>query len=61
MNTIQQISLKLQLGLDPAREINPEDLRSLWNDQASRKEAVGRATRERRGYPSWPSPQERAH
>jgi hypothetical protein len=30
MNTIQQISLKIQLGLDPATDIKPELLLEKW-------------------------------
>lgn len=30
MNAIQEISLKLQLGIDPSYEIPPKELRRLW-------------------------------
>jgi hypothetical protein len=32
MNAIQEISLKLQMGIDPAADIDPAMLRSMWND-----------------------------
>ena len=30
MNTIQQISLKLKMGIDPQADINPDMLRAMW-------------------------------
>jgi hypothetical protein len=30
MNAIQEISLKLQLGIDPSSNISSKDLRSMW-------------------------------
>ena len=30
MNTIHQISLKLQMGIHPAAQIKPEMLRAMW-------------------------------
>ena len=30
MNTIHQISLKLQMGIHPAAQIQPEMLRAMW-------------------------------
>jgi len=33
MNAIQQISLKIQLGIDPETPMEPEDLRMLWEQQ----------------------------
>jgi hypothetical protein len=30
MNAIQQISLKLQMGIHPAADIRPEMLRAMW-------------------------------
>jgi len=30
MNSIQEISLKLQLGIDPADEIPHKDLQNMW-------------------------------
>jgi hypothetical protein len=30
MNTIQQLSLKIQLGIDPSNDIQPERLRAMW-------------------------------
>jgi len=30
MNTIQQISLKIQLGIDPSNDIQPDLLRAMW-------------------------------
>jgi hypothetical protein len=40
MNAIQQISLKLQMGLDPCADIQPTMLRSMWS-QLSRERAEG--------------------
>ena len=37
MNTIQEISLKLQLGIDPSCEISPKDLRSMWRQSSDEK------------------------
>jgi len=33
MNTIHQISLKLQMGIHPAAPIQPEALRAMWRRQ----------------------------
>ena len=33
MNAIQQISLKLQMGIDPALNIQPETLRKMWSER----------------------------
>lgn len=30
MNAIQQISLKIQLGIDPSNDIQPDLLRAMW-------------------------------
>ncbi len=49
MNAIQQISLKLQLGIDPSCKIPPEDLRNMWR-QAS-EEKFGSDWRARRDAP----------
>jgi hypothetical protein len=37
MNAIQEISLKLQLGIDPDSEVNPQDLRTMWRQASDRK------------------------
>jgi len=37
MNAIQEISLKLQLGIDPSYEIPPKELRSLWHRASEEK------------------------
>jgi hypothetical protein len=37
MNTIQQISLKLQLGLDPAANIHPDQLLQKWQAFSEKK------------------------
>jgi hypothetical protein len=37
MNTIQQISLKLQMGIDPSTEIQPELLRAMWGELATER------------------------
>jgi hypothetical protein len=36
MNAIQQISLKLQLGIDPASKIQPEELQKKWQAYRNR-------------------------
>lgn len=41
MNAIQQISLKLQLGIDPAIEIQPEMLRTLWRNLSRERAETG--------------------
>lgn len=56
MNAIQQISMKLQLGLDPAANIHPDQLRALWSQAGKAREARGRESRERRGFDSEPLP-----
>lgn len=54
MNEIHQISLKLQLGIDPAAKVAPSTLRAMWETQARRhlgtpakattaRDAVGRS------------------
>lgn len=43
MNAIQQISLKLQLGIDPAVRMSPETLRALWQARLPRRPATGTA------------------
>ena len=30
MNAIQQLSLKIQMGIDPSSDISPESLRAMW-------------------------------
>ena len=52
MNSIQKISLKLQLGIDPSSEVQPVLLRAMWRKDhdekygsgwiARRKQAAGR-------------------
>ena len=32
MNTIHQISLKLQMGIHPAADVQPEILRAMWRE-----------------------------
>jgi hypothetical protein len=54
VNAIQQISMKLQLGLDPASNIHPDQLRALWNQVGKAREARGRASRSRRGFDNGP-------
>lgn len=48
MNRIQQISLKLQLGLDPETKLSDEELRALWRKAAEQK-AEARSTPDRTG------------
>jgi hypothetical protein len=45
MNAIQQISLKLQLGLDPAANIHPDRLLQKWQ-AFSEKKCQGRVATE---------------
>ncbi len=56
MNAIQQISMKLQLGIDPAANIHPNQLRALWNQAGKEREAKGRVSRAQRGFDSGPLP-----
>ena len=45
MNAIQQISLKLQMGISPEVDIQPQKLRAMWlelNNEARKQEAVHR-------------------
>ena len=47
MNAIQQISLKLQLGLDPAASVQPEKLLEQWqtfSEQRIRGRSASRRT-----------------
>ena len=37
MNAIQQISIKLQLGLEPSTHISAEILRAMWQEKAAGK------------------------
>ncbi len=37
MNHFHQISLKLQLGIDPAQEIEPLKLREMWDRRCQKK------------------------
>jgi hypothetical protein len=37
MNTIQEISLKLQLGIDPSHEVPRKDLRRKWCHASAEK------------------------
>jgi hypothetical protein len=37
MNAIQQISLKLQMGLSPSIEIQPELLRAMWRELSKQR------------------------
>jgi len=48
MNAIQQISLKLQLGIDPLSDISAQELRALWCETidarfGQRREGAGRS------------------
>jgi hypothetical protein len=42
LNAIQQISLKLQMGIDPAADINPVMLRSMWQQLLAAKAGIRR-------------------
>lgn len=44
MNAIHQISLKLQLGIDPDARVAPSTLRAMWETQASRRLGTASAT-----------------
>lgn len=57
MNAIQQISLKLQLGIDPATDINPEELRSMWTHVVELRDFPGKQKRARGGLPTAPARQ----
>jgi len=41
MNAIQQISLKLQMGIDPAADIRPELLRFMWQELTRERAGQG--------------------
>ena len=41
MNAIQQISLKLQLGIDPSSDIKAERLRAMWRKDRDYKYGSG--------------------
>jgi len=41
MNTIQQLSLKIQLGIDPSSDVQPERLRTLWRKDRDYKYGSG--------------------
>ena len=41
MNAIQQISLKLELGIDPSSDICPERLRAMWRKDRDHKYGSG--------------------
>jgi len=47
LNAIQQISLKLQMGIDPAADINPVMLRSMWQQLLAEKVGIRRSAREK--------------
>ena len=44
MNQVQQISLKLQMGIDPAVNIEPLLLRQMWRELTTLKPAGLRGT-----------------
>ncbi len=37
MNEFHQISLKLQLGIDPAQQVDPGTLRDLWEQRCQQQ------------------------
>ena len=45
MNTIQQISLKIQLGIDPSNDIQPDLLRAMWRKDRDFRYGSGWITR----------------
>jgi hypothetical protein len=51
MNTIQQISLKLQMGIDPSTSISPEMLRSMWLEASAEKFGGAQETASEAGDP----------
>jgi len=50
MNAIQQISLKLQLGIDPMSDISAQELRALWCEATDVKFGQRRKTSTRSAY-----------
>ena len=50
MNAIQQISLKLQLGIDPMSDISAQELRALWCEATDVKFCQRRKTGARSAY-----------
>ena len=51
MNAIQQISLKLQMGIDPSTQISPVILRSMWLEASAEKFGGARGTASKAGDP----------
>jgi hypothetical protein len=51
MNAIQQISLKLQMGIDPSTNISPKMLRSMWLEASAEKFGGARETASNAGNP----------
>jgi hypothetical protein len=51
MNAIQQISLKLQMGIDPSTHISPVILRSMWLEASAAKFGGARETASEAGDP----------
>jgi len=41
MNAIQQLSLKIQMGIDPSSDISPESLRAMWRKDCDFKYGSG--------------------
>jgi len=57
MNTIHQISLKLQMGINPAAQIQPETLRAMWRQLSLERIEALRANAAKKAYtPSGPKP-----
>ncbi len=50
MNAIQQISLKLQMGIHPSAQIQPELLRAMWRQLSRERSDALEASAAKRGY-----------
>jgi len=45
LNATQQISLKLQMGIDPSADINPVMLRTMWQQLLAENVGIRRISR----------------
>ena len=62
MNTIHQISLKLQMGIHPAAQIQPEMLRAMWRQLSlERIEALRAKAEKKRRTPNGPQTAGKMH
>jgi hypothetical protein len=60
MNTIQQISLKLQMGIHPAADIKPEMLRAMWCELSRERFNALQSRAGKSGFAPLPSATSRA-